>query len=131
MCAVTGALYNDSEGASIEQFAKLISDDYRRRGIIDDGYEQDIVLAAQWVVKLIESAFPGKKVTATVVRQLQYCIKKFHPSGKKKFILQGAFFNQQKAPLPNRVTQCITNVTIFHIGTLSGAFPLAPKHWTL
>ena len=130
MCAVTAAQFNASEGTTIEKFAKRISDEYRR-DYIDDGFEDDIVLAARNVVKFVESSFPGTKAAAAV-RQLQYCIKKFHPSGKKKFFLQGGtIFNKQKVPLPNRVNQCVTDVVVFHLGTLSGTFPLAPKGWSL
>lgn len=84
MCAVTAVQYNASEGTTIEEFAKRISDSYRRH-YIDDGYEEDIVLAAHNVAKFIELSFPGTKA-ATSVRQLQYCIKKFHPSGKKTIL---------------------------------------------
>ena len=129
MCAVTAAQYSASEGTTIEEFAKLISDKYRHH-YIDDGYEEDIVLAARNVVKFIESSFPGTK-SAAAVRQLQYCIRKFHPSGKKKFFPQGTILNQQKVPLPNRVSQCVTDVAVFHLGTLSGTFPLAPQDWSL
>jgi hypothetical protein len=131
MCAVTAAAqYNSSEGTTIEEFAKRISDEYHRY-YIDDGYEEDIVLAARSVAKFIESSFPGTKA-AGAVRQLQYCIRKFHPSGKKKFFLQGGtIFNKQKTPLPNRMKQCVTDVVVFHLGTLSGKFPLAPKGWSL
>lgn len=130
MCAVTAAQLIDSEDTTIEECAKQISDIYRRRGYIDDGYENDIAIAAHAVVRFIKSAFPDKKVTSAI-RQLQYCIKTFHPSGKKKFFLQGAIFNQQKTPLTNRVASCIADVMVFHVGTLSGTFPLAPKGWTL
>jgi hypothetical protein len=129
MCAVTAVLYNASEDTTIEEFAKRISDSYRRH-YIDDGYEEDIVLAARNVAKFIESSFPGTKA-ATSVSQLQYCIKKFHPSGKKRFFLQGTIFTRQKTPLPSRVKQCVTDVVVFHLGTLSGKFPLAPSHWSL
>ena len=130
MCAVTAAQNNASEGTTIEQFAKRVSDEYRRY-YIDDGFEEDIVLAARNVVKFIESSFPGTKA-ATAVRQLQYCIRKFQPSGKKKFFLQvGTIFDRQKVPLPNRVSQCVADVVVFHLGTLSGAFPLAPNGWSL
>lgn len=129
MCAVTAVQYNTSGNTTIEEFAKRISDEYRRH-YIDDGYEEDIVLAARNLVKFIESSLRDTKAAAAV-RQLQYCIKKFHPSGKKRFFPQGTIFNQQKSPLPNRVSQCVTDVTVFHLGTLSGTFPLAPQDWSL
>ena len=129
MCAVTAEQYNASEGTTIEEFAKRISDSYRRY-YIDDGYEEDIVLATRNAAKFIESSFRDTKAAAAV-RQLQYCIKKFHPSGKKRFFLQGTIFTQQKAPLPNRVSQCVIDVAVFHSGTLSGKFPLAPQDWSL
>lgn len=62
MCAVTAVQYNASEGTTIEEFAKRISDSYRRH-YIDDGYEEDIVLAARNVAKFIESSFPGRNFT--------------------------------------------------------------------
>ena len=91
MCAVTAVQYNSSEGRTIEEFAKCISDKYRRH-YIDDGYEEDIVLAARNVTKFIESSFPGTKA-ATSVRQLQYCIKKFHPTEKND-----SFCKEQSSP---------------------------------
>ena len=91
MCAVTAVQYNASEGTTIEEFAKRISDSYRRY-YIDDGYEEDIVFAARNVAKFIESSFRDTKA-ATAVRQLQYCIKKFHPSGKNNF-----FYKEQSSP---------------------------------
>lgn len=129
MCAVTAAQFNASEDTTIEEFAKSISDKYRRH-YIDDGYEEDIVLAARDVAKFLESSFPGTKAAASV-RQLQFCIRKFHASGKKRFFLQGTIFTQQKTPMPSRVKQCVTDVVVFHLGTLSGKFPLAPPHWSL
>ncbi|MBY0247199.1 MAG: hypothetical protein K2Q17_05980 [Nitrospiraceae bacterium] len=129
MCAVTAVQFIDSEGTTIEEFAKRISDSYRRH-YIDDGYEEDIVLAARNIEKFIESSFPDTKATVAV-RQLQYCIKKFHPNGKKRFFLQGIIFTQQNSPLSNRVKQCINDVVVFHLGTLSGKFPIAPHDWSL
>lgn len=129
MCAVTAVQYNASEDTTIEEFAKRIADSYRPY-YLDDGYEEDIVLAARNVAKFIESSFRDTKASAAV-RQLQYCIKKFHPNGKKRFFLQGTIFTQQKTPLPNRVSQCVNDVVVFHLGTLSGKFPIAPKDWSM
>lgn len=126
VCAVTAALH---ESVSIEDFAKQISDVYRQR-YIDDGFNEDIITAAYNVVELMKTAFPGKKVTPAIL-QIQYCIDNYHPNGKKKSFLRGQLFNKQMTPLPNRVTQCRTDVMTFHFGTLAGTFPIVPKGWSL
>lgn len=129
MCAVTAAHFKDSDEVGIEEFARRISERYRR-DYIDDGFEADVISAAHHLVKLMEGLFPGHKVSASL-RQIQYCIKKFHPDGRKKSFFQGQWFNQQKSPLDDRVKTCVSNVTVFHLGTLSGKFPVAPEGWTL
>ncbi len=129
MCAVSAARYIDAEGSTVEEFAKLITDSYRR-DYIDDNIEKDIITAAHKVASLMASVFPGEKVSSALL-QTQFCIKKYHPNGKKKFFLQGQLFNKQKTPLTNRVTQCAANVMTYHLGTLSGTFPIAPKGWSL
>lgn len=129
MCAVTAAQYIDAEGITIEESAKLITDAYRG-DYVDDNIEKDIITAAHKVASLMASAFPDKEVSSALP-QIQFCIKKYHPNGKKKFFLQGQLFNKQKTPLTNRVTQCAANVITFHLGTLAGTFPIAPKGWSL
>ncbi len=130
MCAVTAVQYSiTSEGVTVEEFARQVSDKYRRN-YIDDGYEKDIVLAALKLTSFIESSFPGRKA-ATAVRQLQYCVNKFHPNGKRRFFSGGTIFNRQRSPLPNRVSQVLKDIVVFHTGSLSGSFPLAPRHWSL
>src|SRR6267143_2545957 len=118
MCAVTAARFKDAKGVTIEEFARRISERYRR-DYIDDGFEPDIIDAARHLVKLMEGLFPGHRVSSSL-RLIQYCITKFHPNGKRKFFLQGRLLNQQRTPIPDRVRKCVSNVTVYHLGTLAG-----------
>lgn len=129
MSAVTAASCYGSEEVTIDKCASFISDQYRN-DYIDDGFEKDIVIAAHKIVALIQQAFPGKPVSSAI-RQMQYCIKTYEPNGKKKGFFQGQLFNKQKQPIPDRVSQCVANIMTFHIGTLSGAFPVAPRDWSI
>jgi hypothetical protein len=129
MIAVTAALYKESRGLTIEEVAKVFCDLYRN-DYIDDGYDIDVVSAAHKVLDFMKTTFPGVNV-ATPLIQMQYCIKHFRPNGKKKGLLQGQLFNQQKTPLPNRIEQCLSDIMIFHIGSLSGTFPVAPEGWSM
>lgn len=129
MCAVTAARFQDADEVGIEEFARRIAERYRR-DYIDDGFEVDVISAAHHLVKLMEGFFPGQKVSASL-RQIQYCIKRFRPDGRKKPFFQGQWFNQQKSPLNDRVKKCVSNVAVFHLGTLSGKFPIAPEGWSL
>ncbi|MEK7760050.1 MAG: hypothetical protein AAB433_00575 [Nitrospirota bacterium] len=129
MCAVTAAQFLQSENTTIDEFANQISKEYRRH-YIDDGFEEDILVAAHKVAHFLGSYFKDNQVGAGI-RQLQYCLRKYHPSGKRKFFSRGTIFDRQRVPLPNRVIQCLTDVAVFHLGTLSGKFPLAPNDWHL
>ena len=120
--AVTIALYKDVQ--PIERSAMELSA-IHRKSYIDDGFEADLVTAAYNVVKFAEAAFPGKEVSQ-VLPQIRHCIENYYTNGKKRFF-KGALFNRQKTPLPDRVAQCSKDIMVFHVGTLSGMFPLAPQ----
>lgn len=129
MCVVTAAGCYGSEKVSVEECARFMSDQYRK-DYIDDGFEKDIVIAAYKVIAIFQQEFPGKPVSSAI-RQMQYCIKTYHPNGKKKGFFQGQLFNKQKQPIPDRISQCVANIMTFHIGTLSRNFPVAPKGWSM
>lgn len=121
-CAVTIACYKDFQ--PIATSAKEISDIHRKY-YIDDGFEEDLITAVDNAVKFMEAAFPGKKVSSGLT-QIKYLIEHYHPNGKRKFF-KGAWFNRQKTPILDRVKQCSNDLMIYHVGTLSGMFPLAPR----
>lgn len=129
ICAVTTARLKVNDKVSIEDFIHQVCDNYRR-DYIDDGYEQDLVIATNNVIQTIESFFPKDQISSAL-RQMQYCIKYFKTNGKKRFFLQGQIFHRQKVPLDDRIGQCTSDILCYHFGTINGHFPLAPKEWTL
>jgi len=60
-CAASAASCIDHQSVNIEDFAKLISNDYRQR-FIDDGFEEDIIIAAHNLVKMMETQFPARRL---------------------------------------------------------------------
>ncbi len=76
------------------------------------------------VLELMRTITKDEQLPATMA-QIQYCIKNYEPSGRKrrKRLLSGTFFNKEKARNPNRAKGCASNVIIYCSGSLNGTFP--------
>jgi hypothetical protein len=69
MCAVTAAAqYNSSEGTTIEEFAKRISDEYHRY-YIDDGYEEDKKISSERKEEILSAGWNNLQQTKGTTSQ--------------------------------------------------------------
>lgn len=134
MCAVSVARWHleSNKERSIEELSKLISSQYEG-DYANDGFEKQIADAAQDIIRTLDSQFSTEEMPAAL-RQMQYCIKNFHPNGKRKRkrFFDGTWFRaDKKSGATDRVERCVKDIFIYHVGAMTGIIPLAPNDWTL
>lgn len=98
----------------------------------DINFEKEIEETAKQLLEIMHSQFTEEQLPSAMT-QLQYLIKNYKLDGKKKRmrILGGTRFTRSKLPNPNRSENCIRNLLVYHAGTMSGMFPVAPSGWSL
>ena len=132
MCVVTAVKIHMATGKSLEQTNMQVLEHYSHSFPDDSHLENHIELASEAVLETMRTLFTDKQIPY-VMTQMQYCIKKYHPDGKKrrKRLLSGTMFTRSRFPNSNRVDDCINNITAYHVGTLCGVFPLMPDGWSV
>ena len=131
MCAVTAAKLAADSDLSIQEAAKLLSDNYRK-SYDDKNLEDEIATAASKVTQFMESVLPNSSLPRNLT-QIQYSIVHFEPNGsrRKKKLFGGTWFNKERTELPNKIDQCAANVATYHLLIVGGSLPLAPDGWSL
>lgn len=131
MCAVTAAKLAASGSVTLQEAARMLSENYQN-SYSDNNLVRDIETAAAHVTEFIESALPNSSIPANLT-QLQFSIVNFEPDGskRKKKLLGGTWFNKEKRELPNKVKQCAANIATYHLLLVGGSLPLAPDGWSL
>jgi hypothetical protein len=98
----------------------------------DADFEREIQETSGKLLKAMRLQFKDK-LLASAMTQLQFCIVNYELDGKKKRkrLLGGTWFTRAKSPNSNRAKDCLRNVTVYHTGTMTGMFPIAPDGWSL
>lgn len=134
MAAVTIAKLHFATGKRLDELSSKILSGYKA-DYLDDGFALDAVEAAKGVIQVLQTSFPGSDDSTLAVSctQLQYCIKRYRPDGSKRGrrLFGGTLFNNQKQSNPIRVQECLRDITVYSVGTMSGKFPIAPHGWSL
>jgi hypothetical protein len=132
MSIVTIVRLHVSAGNSLDDLCTMIWQGYERSYRDDVNCKHEMRITSGKLLEMMQTQFK-KELIPSVMLQLQFCIVNYEPDGKRrrKKLLGGTFFNRMKSPNPNRSEDCLANMCIYHLGTTSGKFPLAPKGWSL
>jgi len=131
MCAVTAAKIAATSGESVDSVSTRLAKDYRS-SYQDEHLAEDIAAAATHINKFLQSTLPAGTLVAGLT-QMQFCIKHFRVDGSKRpfRLLRGAWFNKERAPLQDKVKQCVNQIAIYHIRVVSSSIPIALRRWHL
>jgi hypothetical protein len=107
----------------IETFAIQVLREYER-SYLDDNVLSQWIDAANLAIKTIDTLFPGaaKDVQIATLVHLKNCVVKYDPDGKKrpKRLLGGTWFNKDKEPNHQRVTDFVKHLMTYHFLLMSG-----------
>ncbi len=132
MGVVTAIRHHTATGNSLHEVCRQIFSGYRNSFPDDADFEREIEETSGKFLKAMRSQFKDEQMPAAM-KQLQFCIVNYELDGKKKRkrLFGGTWFTRSKSPNPNRAKDCLRNVTVYHTGTMTGMFPIAPDGWSL
>lgn len=132
MCVVTAIKFHLLTEDTLTNCCSELYKGYRDSFLNDVEAEKDMKKSAKSVLKLIKTQVEDGQIVE-VMTQLQFCIKKFNIDGSKKRrkLFGGTWFTRSKTQIPDRSKACMRNVVVYHQGTISGVFPIAPRGWSL
>lgn len=131
ICVVTSILLHKWTDEPLEQFCTVSSQQYQNDFPDDTSIKIEMEEAAARVLKMMRSQFEEKQLSSAMT-QLQFCITNYELDGakKRKRLLGGTWFTRQKSRNPDRIKDCLRNIVIYHSGTMTGLFPIAPDGWS-
>lgn len=131
MCAVTTAKISVATEQPVEAIALQVTASYTDT-YKDVHLAEEVAEAASRIAALLKGTMPDGSLGGALT-QMQFCIKNYSPDGKKLRgkILGGTWFNKEPKPIEDKVGVCFANVAAFHILTINGQVPIAPRGWTL
>ena len=132
MCVVSAVKIHMVSGDSLGQVCSQICGYYKNSYPHDADFELEIKKTSGKLLEAMRSQFEDEQLPPAMT-QLQYCITNYELNGKKKRkrLLSGTLFTKTKSRNPNRAKGCLQNMTVYHVGTMTGDFPVAPTGWSL
>lgn len=130
MCAVSAAKISAETNRPVEDVAAEIAELYIRT-YDDSCLAQEIAQAATRVCEFMQRAMPPNALISTLT-QMQFCIRYYHPSGKRmrRKVFGGTLFTKERAPIPKKEDTCAANIATFHVLVINERIPLAPNGWS-
>lgn len=132
MAVVTAIKLHMLTGDPLDQMCDQICRQYQNSFPDDASMGSEVEESSQQVLKMMRSQFKDEQLSSAMT-QLQFCITGYELDGKKKRkrLFGGTWFSRSKSRNPNRVKDCLRNMMVYHTGTMTGMFPVAPAGWTL
>ena len=131
-CVVGAVKLHMMERGPLDQVCAEICGHYKRSYRDDVRFEIEIKEASQQILEWCRSLCPEEEIAPTMT-QFQHCLTYYELDGQKKQrrLFSGTLLNKAKFHNPNRVKDCIRNISIYYIGSIGSKFPIAPDGWSL
>jgi len=132
MAVVTAVKMHMITGDCLGQICGRIFQHYQSSFPDDADLQREIEETSGELLDAMRLQFKDEQLSSTMP-QLQYCITNYELDGRKKRkrLLGGTWFTRSKSRNPNRAKNCMRNMMVYHTGTMTGMFPVAPNGWSL
>lgn len=132
MVVVTAVKLHMTTGNSLDHVCETVCGFYNNNFPDDTNLKAEVSETSSSLLKAMRLQFDDEQLPSAMT-QLQFCITNFELDGskKRKRLLSGTLFTRSKSHNPKRAKDCLRNMMVFHTGTMTGVFPVAPTGWSM
>ena len=132
VAVVTAVKLHMMTGDSLDHVCAQICRSYQHSYPDDPDFAREIEETSGKLLEMMRSQFKDEQLPSAMA-QIQFCITNYELDGKKKRkrLLGGTWFTRSKSRNPLRAKDCLRNLIVYHTGTMTGMFPIAPTGWSL